>query len=117
MVEVSRRYLGAFMKKVLFAGVAFAAIAAGPAMAADVAIPEPAPAPVYSKPRMMTQFYDWTGFYLGGRVDYSRVRTMSTVTTGAGAVEAALDGSASNFHGGGQVGFDYMMLSRVVIGV
>src|SRR3954470_7777474 len=43
------------MKKFLLASVAFAAIA-GPAMAADMPIAPPPPAPIY---------YDWTGAYIG----------------------------------------------------
>lgn len=108
------------MKRVLFVCVAFAAFA-DPGMAADItALPDPelAPAPVYAKTRMMTQFYDWTGLYLGGRVDYSRANIDSTtINTATGVLDTSFGGATSNFHGGGQAGFDYMMMSRVVIGV
>jgi opacity protein-like surface antigen len=105
------------MWKVLSAGVAFVAFATASAMAADMTpVPEPTPAPVYPK-SPMTPFYDWTGFYIGGRGDYSAAKIASTITSGAGVVEGALNSSVSNLRGGGQVGFDYMMPSRVVIGV
>jgi outer membrane immunogenic protein len=104
------------MRRVVSVSVAFAAFATASALAADMT-PEPvqAPAPVYPK-SPMTPFYDWTGFYIGGRGDYSAAKIASTITSGAGVVEGALNGSVSNFSGGGQVGFDYMMPSRVVIG-
>src|SRR5437016_2779656 len=85
-------YVGAFMRKVLSVSVAFVAFATASAVAADMtAIPEPAPAQVYSKTRVTTPFYDWTGFYIGGRGDYSRAKIDSTVTTLAGVVEGALN--------------------------
>jgi opacity protein-like surface antigen len=109
------------MNKVLLVSVAFAALATDSAMAADVAVvpaPEPASVPVYSRTPVITRFYDWTGFYLGGRLDYSRAKTdSSTINTATGALDASFSGSTSNFRGGGQAGFDYMLPLRVVIGV
>jgi opacity protein-like surface antigen len=92
------------------------AIAAGPAMAADLK-PAPAPAPVYSKAPMMAPLYDWTAFYIGGHGSYSWTHTNSQTTdlpTGAAFAPTSADRSA--FHGGGQIGFDYMMPSRIVLG-
>jgi opacity protein-like surface antigen len=117
---VSGWWLGAFMKSVALVSVAFGALAAGSAMAADMTpVPgAPAPAPVYSRALMPATTYDWTGFYLGGRVGYSRAKTDSTtINTASGALDAAASTSQSNFHGGAQVGFDYTMPSRLVIGV
>jgi opacity protein-like surface antigen len=109
--------VGALMRKVLSVSVAFVALATASAMAADMTpVPEPAPAPVYPKSPMTKPFYDWTGFYIGGRGDYSAAKIDSTITSGAGVVEGALNSSVSNLRGGGQVGFDYMMPSRFVIG-
>jgi opacity protein-like surface antigen len=88
-------------------------------MAADMpVVPEPAaePAPAYGKSRLTTPFYDWTGFYIGGRVDYSRANIDSAITA-AGVLEGALKSPVSHVTGGGQFGFDYMMLSHVVLGV
>jgi outer membrane immunogenic protein len=103
------------MNKLLFGGVAFVALVAGPAMAADM---RPAPAPVYTKAPMMAPLYDWTAFYIGGHGSYSWTHTDGQTTnlpTGALLVPTSEDTSA--FHGGGQIGFDYMMPSRVVFGV
>jgi outer membrane immunogenic protein len=46
------------MKKLLLTGVAFGALIAGPAMAADLGTP------VYRRP--LVAVYNWTGFYVGG---------------------------------------------------
>ncbi len=62
--------------------------------------------------------YDWTGFYLGGHVNDSWSRTDgSTLNTATGAASAAIFGNAMDWHGGVQVGYDYMMPSRVVLGI
>src|ERR1700681_673553 len=118
-VGLSRRELGTFMKNLLFSSVGFAVIAAGPGMAADMTpFPATAPGPGYSSTTTMARPYDWTGFYIGGHARYSRANSNSTtVNTATGAVDASGSGSTSDLHGGGQVGFDYMMPSRVVIGV
>ena len=82
-----------------------------PAMAADIrrAIPEyQAPAPNY----------DWTGFYVGAHADGTSSRTSeSTVNTATGAAFPSANGNTSRWGGGIQLGFDYMMPSRVLFGV
>jgi opacity protein-like surface antigen len=107
------------MRTGLFVSVAFAALAAGAAQAADMtpypAAPAPAPAPVYAK--IPTTTYDWTGFYLGGHVGSNWSTTDSTtINTTTGAVDGSGSASRSNIRGGGQVGFDYMLPARIVIG-
>ncbi len=118
-VGLSRRELGTFMKNLVFSSVAFATIAAGPGMAADMTpFPAAAPAPAYSRTSMMARPYDWTGFYIGGHARYSRANSNSTtINTATGAVDVSGSGSTTNLHGGGQIGFDYTMPSRIVIGV
>jgi outer membrane immunogenic protein len=108
------------MKSVALVSVAFGALAAGSAMAADMTpVPgAPAPAPVYSRASMPTTTYDWTGFYIGGRFSYDPAKTDSTtINTATGALDTAVSSSQSHFHGGGHVGFDYTMPWRLVIGV
>jgi opacity protein-like surface antigen len=62
--------------------------------------------------------YDWTGFYIGAHVDDSWSKTGgSTVNTASGAASAAIIADTPNWHGGIQAGYDYMMPSRVVIGL
>jgi len=62
--------------------------------------------------------YDWTGFYLGGHVDTSWAKTVgNTVGTVSGTVSPPIDGAHSAWHGGIQVGYDYMAPSRLVLGI
>jgi opacity protein-like surface antigen/outer membrane receptor protein involved in Fe transport len=82
-----------------------------PAMASELrrAIPE------YRAPAAN---YDWTGFYVGARVNSSWTKTTaSTINTVTGASVAPDGLTPSNWSGGVQVGYDYMMPSRVVLGV
>jgi outer membrane immunogenic protein len=104
------------MKRLFFATLALAAFAA-PATAADIS-PAPVPAPVYPKvPVMVAPAYDWTAFYVGGHVANTWVHTDSTTTNiPTGAVVSTGSEDNSHFHGGGQIGFDYMMPSRIVFG-
>jgi opacity protein-like surface antigen len=62
--------------------------------------------------------YDWTGFYIGGHVnDFWSKTNGSTINAATGAVSAPIIAGTSNWHGGIQAGYDYMMRSRVVIGI
>jgi opacity protein-like surface antigen len=62
--------------------------------------------------------YDWTGFYIGGHGEFSRSSTDgSTINLATGATASPVNGSLPNWHGGIQLGFDYMMPSRVLLGV
>jgi opacity protein-like surface antigen/outer membrane receptor protein involved in Fe transport len=80
-------------------------------MAADLrhSIPEyQAPAPLY----------DWTGFHIGAHVSETSFNTSGSAVNGAtGAPVAPGIVSASDWHAGIQLGYDYMMPSRVVIGI
>ena len=82
-------------------------------------------------PRMATEFkralptyqppaphYDWTGFYIGAFVDGQWLKSSSSAVNGeTGAPFPAAGGNSSQWGGGVQLGFDYMLLSRVVLGV
>jgi outer membrane immunogenic protein len=101
------------------AGLACAACAAGAANAADMtpvaAAPASAPAPIYAKSSMMP--YDWTGLYIGGHGSFDSTKIdFSTTNAVTGIVDGSASASRSGAHGGAQVGFDYEMLSRVVVG-
>ena len=62
--------------------------------------------------------YDWTGFYVGGFGEYSWARPSgSAVNLATAAAAPPVNSSLPNWHGGLQLGFDYMMPSRVVFGV
>ena len=86
MLALTRRWrvAGAFMRKVAFVSVAFAAFAAAPAMADEMTMP--ASPSLYSKTPMMGTYYDWTGFYFGGHVGYGWSNTdTTTINTATGA--------------------------------
>jgi opacity protein-like surface antigen/outer membrane receptor protein involved in Fe transport len=62
--------------------------------------------------------FDWTGFYVGGYGEYSWANTNgSAVNLATGAAATPVTGNPPNWHGGLQLGFDYMMPSRLLIGV
>jgi outer membrane immunogenic protein len=99
------------MKKLLLVSVALVAFAGGPALAADLGTAPlfvPAPQPLY----------DWTGFYVGGHASYSWTHSSGqTMNTANGQLFAPSSNDTSAAHGGGQIGYDYMTASRVVLGV
>ncbi len=62
--------------------------------------------------------YDWTGFYVGAHVVGGWFRSNgNTVNTATGAAFAVANGNTSQWGGGIELGFDYMMSSRMVIGL
>ena len=62
--------------------------------------------------------YDWTGLYIGGFGEVSWSRTNgSAINLATGAASSSVNGNLPNWHGGIQLGFDYMMPSRLLIGV
>jgi opacity protein-like surface antigen len=62
--------------------------------------------------------YDWTGFYIGGHGEFSRASTdASAVNLATGAAAPPVNGDLPDWRGGIQLGFDYMMQSRVLLGV
>jgi len=62
--------------------------------------------------------YDWSGLYIGGFGEVSWSRTNgSAVNLATGAASPPVNGNLPNWHGGIQLGFDYMMPSRLLIGV
>jgi outer membrane immunogenic protein len=115
------------MKKMLFAGAALLAVVSGPAMAADMG--RPAPAPVYTKAPMMP-VYSWTGAYIGLNAGYAwgdSEASTSTVFAAAGyflpgnvpAVNAAGAQiiNPNGFTGGGQIGYNWQASSVTVVGL
>ena len=87
------------MKKFLLTGVALAALACGPALAADLparrGMPVKAPEPV-------SYGYNWSGFYIGAHAGGGWSEKCFTF---AGATDGCHD--ADGWLGGGQVGFNY----------
>jgi len=98
------------MKKFMVGSIAFAAVAAGPAMAADLAVKRP----VYRAPPPVAVF-TWTGCYIGGHIGGGWTR--KTVSASELAPGISFTGSTSGFLGGGQVGCNYQFASNWVIGI
>lgn len=88
------------------------------AHAADLSAVLPTKAP----PSLAPAAYDWTGFYLGGHLGYawgsSRFAGPATVTGSLGLYQSydAFKDTGSYF-GGLQLGYNYMLPDRVVLGV
>src|SRR5262249_47741849 len=62
--------------------------------------------------------YDWTGFYIGAHGEFSSSNIKgSAVNLATGTNASSIDDSLPSWHGGVQLGFDYMMPSRVVLGI
>jgi outer membrane immunogenic protein len=92
------------MKKLVLGSIAFAAFAAGPALAADM---NPVPAPIDTK----APLYSWTGCYVGGHLGGVVSQDTNTGYTGR-----SRNYSSSGFIGGGQVGCDYQFAPGWVVG-
>ena len=93
------------MRISLLIGICAAALAAAPAVAADLPVkapPAPAPVPVFS----------WTGFYIGANI--GGAWSHSTVTDAV--TGATFNTDNSGFIGGGQFGFNYQV-NNFVFGV
>jgi opacity protein-like surface antigen len=71
--------------------------------------------PVFPRP---SANYDWTGFYIGTYGEYSSASTSgSAINLATGAAASPINGNLPNWHGGIQLGFDYMMPSRLLVGL
>jgi outer membrane immunogenic protein len=94
------------MNKFLFAGIALAAVAAGPALAADLPVRQ-AP-PVYAPPPVIA-YYNWTGCYLGlnGGYGWRQNHTIDAVISNGNTFTDAGTLGVSGGFGGGQVGCNY----------
>ena len=102
------------MKRLLCAASAVIALSAAPAAAGDIAAAPPDKAPAAVIPVL----YDWTGFYIGAHVTGSWTRSNgTTIDTTTGLVVGTDSVNRSAVHGGGQIGYDYMFINRVVLGI
>jgi opacity protein-like surface antigen len=88
------------------------------ASAAGADLPAVSPAPFFKAPAV-TPTYDWTGFYIGGHGSYGWSNSDGTlINTATGAAFPSAGGhSSSAWHGGGQIGYDYMLPSHIVVGI
>jgi outer membrane immunogenic protein len=108
------------MKKIILATV-LAGIGSTAALAADLG------ARTYTKaPAMVDQAYNWTGFYIGGHAGYGWMKSTDAIS-GANAFGTALLTSGDiatsipldprGFIGGGQLGYNWQISPRWVVGV
>jgi outer membrane immunogenic protein len=99
--------------KILLGSVALVALAAGPAMAADMKA-----APVYTKAPMMAPPYNWNGFYLGANGGYGWGTTDTdafNAVTGV-LVDHTSYGRSGGFVGG-QIGANWQFAPNFLLGV
>jgi outer membrane immunogenic protein len=107
------------MKKLLLTSVAFAALIAGPATAADLA------RPVYRHPVVVAApVYSWTGFYVGGEVGAKWTDSQWTTTslisppfTTIVDASSPSDFSSSSIRAGGYVGYNWQFAPLWVAGI
>jgi len=93
------------MKKFILGSVALAMIA-GHAMAADMLLKAPPPAPVYG----------WTGFYVGINGGYSWGHAANTYTI-PGEIPVSTSQSMDGWLFGGQAGYNWQMNSNWLLGL
>jgi outer membrane immunogenic protein len=102
------------MKRILTATLSLVALSAAPALAADLPVKAPAPAP------MMAPVWNWNGFYIGVNGGYSwggssrdvtffNPVTGVALTTGTGGDDRHMDGGLF----GGQIGYNWQMSNWV----
>src|SRR5262245_5349250 len=94
------------MKKFLVLTFISAAISSAPALAADM----PVNAPIAA----LAPTYSWTACYIGGNVGYAWKHVDPRVT---GSTEEIEKKSFSGWAGGGQIGCDYQISDKWVVGV
>lgn len=92
------------MKKYLLATVAFTALFAAPALAADMAVK----APAYAAPAALAPLYTWTGFYIGGHIGGAFSNNNNNIFG---------NNDNGRFIAGGQIGADYQFSGSWLVGV
>jgi outer membrane immunogenic protein len=90
------------MKRFMLTAIAFAALTAAPALAADL---KPAPR-VYTKAPVMAPVFSWTGFYIGLNGGYSWGRASDDFTI-IGVPVTSSTPSMNGWLGGGQIGYNW----------
>jgi opacity protein-like surface antigen/outer membrane receptor protein involved in Fe transport len=70
--------------------------------------------PTYQRP---APNYDWTGFYVGAYVDGTWSQASAATVNNVSGASSSSTTDTSRWGGGVQLGFDYMLPSRIVLGV
>ena len=100
------------MKKILLATVSFAALAAAPAVAADLRVP------AYRPPLVPIYIFSWTGCYVGGNVGGVWVEKDFTILSRDGPFfDESFSANASSVAGGLQGGCNYQFAGGWVVGI
>jgi outer membrane immunogenic protein len=100
------------MKKTMLAAVSFAALAAAPAVAADLRVP------AYRPPPPIYLFFNWTGCYAGGNIGGLWVEKDFTVLVpDAPFFSQSFSANASSVAGGLQAGCNYQFAGGWVVGI
>jgi len=99
------------VKKLLLSGAALAALAVGPANAADLGLPQAAPPPI---PAYVP--FSWTGFYAGGNIGAAWIQGDFTDNLGNTFTGGSNAGSVV-FTGGGQIGANYQVNYWLLVGI
>src|SRR4051812_7742755 len=86
------------MKRLLLTTIGLVALAMGPAMAADMAVKAPPPAPI-------VPIYNWTGFYIGGNGGWAQNHNCVDFLDAAGVAVASGCADRSGGVAGGQIGY------------
>src|SRR3954466_5453129 len=86
------------MKRLLLTTIGLVALAMGPAMAADMAVKAPPPAPI-------VPIYNWTGFYIGGNGGWAQNHNCVDFLDAAGVAFASGCRDRSGGVIGGQLGY------------
>src|SRR5271154_3342679 len=97
-------------RRVAIAAAAIAIMFAGNAGAADSVVPTKA-APV---PYAVPSAFDWSGFYAGGHVAYGQGGASSTLSN---PNPSGVGNSFSSLYGGLQAGYNYVLPSRLLLGL
>jgi outer membrane immunogenic protein len=100
---LGRTHGGQPMKKIFVAGIAAAAFCGAPVFAADMPVKAAPFAPVVN----------WTGCYMGGNLGGGWKHVRANYDTGEPIMDHTFDG----FVGGGQIGCDYQVDNKWVIGI
>ena len=61
--------------------------------------------------------YDWTGFYVGAYIDGTWSKASAATVDNVSGANSGSNADSSRWGGGVQLGFDYMLPSRIVLGV
>lgn len=87
------------------------ALAAAPALAADLS------KPVYKAPPLAAPAYNWNGFYVGAHIGWGWEHISSDVFNSVGAFDTSGSSNRDGIFGGGQIGYNWMFAPSWLLGI